>query len=95
MNSGFSPTKPDWTPPAAQNREAAWKKGAQLKQTGILVCGSSVAVFLPALMMMQRRGLSPIVLYVLLVCWFMDLAFGLWFIIRGNKLLQQGSERNG
>lgn len=78
-----------------QSHEAARQKGQQLKQTGIIVCGSSVAVFLPALMMMQRRGTSSVVLYILLACWFFDLAFGLWFIVRGNKLMRQGSERNG
>jgi len=79
----------------ADNSEAMRQKGQQLKQTGIIVCGSSVAVFLPALMMMQRRGTSPLVLYILFACWFFDLAFGLWFIVRGNKLIQRGSERNG
>jgi hypothetical protein len=95
MSDGFSPTKPDWTSPTEQDRKDARKKGAQLKQTGILVCGSSVAVFLPVLLMLQRRGISPIVFYVLFACWFMDVAFGLWFIIRGNKLLRQGSKSNG
>ncbi len=95
MSSKFSPDRPDWTPPTAPDCEAARRKGAQMKQTGIIVCGSSVAVFLPALMMMRRQGISPVILYVLLACWVMDFAFGLWFIIRGNKLMQQGSERNG
>ncbi len=71
------------------------QKGQQLKQTGILVCGSSVAVFAPALFMMAKRGTNPIVLYVLLACWVVDAVLGISFIVRGNKLLQQGSERNG
>ncbi len=94
MSDQLRPDRPDWTRPTPQSREALRQKGQQLKQTGIIVCGSSVAVFLPALMMMQRRGVNPIVLYVLFGCWLFDLAFGLWFIVRGNKLIQ-GSERNG
>ena len=95
MSEPMRPDTPDWTPPTAESQAASLKKGAQLKQTGIIVCGSSVAVFLPALLMMQRRGINSMVLYVLFACWIFDLAFGLWFIVRGNKLVQQGSDRNG
>jgi hypothetical protein len=71
-------------------------KGKKLKQQGIIVCGSSVAIFGPALAMMSRRGnANPTILYVLFACWAFDLALGLWFIVRGNKLIQQGSENNG
>jgi hypothetical protein len=69
-------------------------KGQQLKQTGIVVCGSSVVVFLPALTMMARRGTNPLILYILLAFWLMDLGLGISFIVRGRKLMQ-GSERNG
>ncbi len=75
--------------------ESAGEKGQRLKQTGIVVCGSSVAVFAPALFMMAKRGTNPVVLYVLLACWVVDAVFGISFIVRGNKLMQQGSERNG
>ena len=95
MANELRPDQPDWTPSTPQSREAARQKGQQLKQTGIIVCGSSVAVFLPALLMMQRRGVSDLVFIVLFACWMFDLAFGLWFIVRGNKLTQQGSDRNG
>ncbi len=71
-------------------------KGKKLKQQGIIVCGSSVAIFGPALAMMSRRGnVNSTILYVLFACWAFDLALGLWFIVRGNKLIQQGSENNG
>jgi hypothetical protein len=71
-------------------------KGRELKQRGVIVCGSSVAVFGPVLAMMSRRGnANPIILYVLFACWAFDLALGIWFIVRGNKLIQQGSETNG
>ena len=77
------------------NAEAV-DKGKKLKQQGIIVCGSSVAIFGPALAMMSRRGnANPTILYVLFACWAFDLALGLWFIVRGNKLIQQGSENNG
>ncbi len=71
------------------------EKGRQLSLTGTVVCGSSVAVFLPALLMLTKRGASNAILYVILACWFADFAFGLWFIVRGRKLMQQGSENNG
>jgi hypothetical protein len=71
-------------------------KGKELKQRGVIVCGSSVAVFGPVLAMMSRRGqTNPVILYVLFACWVFDLALGIWFIVRGNKLIQQGSESNG
>ena len=74
----------------------AMDKGKKLKQQGIIVCGSSVAVFGPALAMMSRRGnANPTILYVLFACWAFDLVLGIWFIVRGNKLMQQGSESNG
>lgn len=95
MSGELRPDRPDWTPQTPQTLAAQRQRGGQLKQTGIIVCGSSVAVFLPAMMMMYRRGVSPVVLFILFGCWLFDLAFGLWFIVRGNKLLQQGSERNG
>ncbi len=71
------------------------EKGQQLTLTGTVVCGSSVAVFLPALLMLSRRGTSSTIVFVILACWFADFAFGLWFIVRGRKLMQQGSENNG
>lgn len=95
MSEQLRPDRLNWTPPTPQTYEAARKKGQQLMQTGTIVCGSSVAVFLPALLMMQKRGVNPVVLYVLFGCWLFDLAFGAWFIVRGKKLLQQGSEKNG
>jgi len=71
-------------------------KGRELKQRGIIVCVSSVAIFGPVLAMMSRRGnANPVILYVLFACWAFDLALGIWFIVRGNKLIQQGSESNG
>jgi hypothetical protein len=71
-------------------------KGRELKQRGIIVCGSSVAIFGPVLAMMSRRGnTNPVILYVLFACWVFDLVLGVWFIVRGNKLIQQGSESNG
>ena len=75
--------------------EAGRTKGQELKQRGIILCGSSAAIFAPALLMLQHRGMRPLVLYVLAACWLADFAIGLVFIVRGNKLLQQGSERNG
>ncbi len=72
------------------------EKGKRLKQQGILVCGSSVAIFGPVLAMMTRRGnANPVILYVLFACWAFDLVLGIFFIVRGNKLIEQGSERNG
>lgn len=71
-------------------------KGKELKQRGIIVCASSVAIFGPVLAMMSRRGnTNPVILYVLFACWAFDLVLGIWFIVRGNKLIQQGSESNG
>ncbi len=70
-------------------------KGRELKQRGIIVCGSSVAIFAPALVMISRRGTARAVVYVLVACWLFDLALGMWFVVRGNKLIQQGSETNG
>ena len=71
------------------------EKGRELKQRGITVCGSSVVIFAPVLLMISRGGTQRIVLYVLLACWLFDVALGIWFIVRGNKLMQQGSEGNG
>ena len=71
------------------------EKGRELKQRGIIVCGSSVVIFAPALRMISRGGAQRTVLYVLLACWLFDVALGIWFIVRGNKLMQQGSEGNG
>jgi len=76
------------------NKSATQTRGEQLKQTGIVVCGSSVAVFAPALTIMARRGTNPLILYVLIAFWLMDLGLGISFIVRGRKLMQ-GSERNG
>lgn len=67
------------------------EKGRELKQRGIIVCGSSVAIFGPVLGMIARRGANPVVIYVLAACWTFDLALGIWFIVRGNKLMQEGS----
>ncbi len=67
------------------------EKGRDLKRRGIVVCGSSAAIFAPALLMISRGGAKRLVLYVLIACWSVDFALGLWFIIRGNKLMQQGS----
>lgn len=71
------------------------EKGRDLKRRGIVVCGSSAAIFAPVLLMISRGGTQRLVLYVLIACWAFDLALGLWFIVRGNKLMQQGSESNG
>jgi hypothetical protein len=79
------------TPPVDADRT----KCQELKQRGIILCGSSAAIFAPALLMLQRHGMGPLVLYILAACWLADFAIGLVFIARGNKLLQQGSERNG
>ncbi len=70
-------------------------KGRDLKRRGIIVCGSSAAIFAPVLLMISRGGTQRLVLYVLIACWGFDFALGLWFIVRGNKLMQQGSESNG
>lgn len=70
-------------------------KGEELKQRGIVLCGSSCAIFAPVLLILQRHGISSLVLYILLACWLADFAIGLAFIARGKKLLQQGSEWNG
>lgn len=43
-------------------------KGRELKQRGIIVCGSSVAIFAPALVMISRRGTARAVVYVLVAC---------------------------
>lgn len=87
--------KPDWSPTDPKVSAAAFAKGQQLKTTGIVICGSSVAVFAPALTMMARRGTNPLVLYILVGFWLMDIIFGITFIVRGRKLMQQGSESNG
>ncbi len=87
--------QPDWSPADPKAAEAAREKGRQLSTMGTVICGSSVAVFLPALLMMQRRGTNPVILYILLAFWLMDLVFGITFIVRGRKLMQQGSEKNG
>ncbi len=71
------------------------EKGRELKRRGIIVCGSSVAIFLPVLRILSRRGPERIVIDVLFACWLLDLALGLWFIVRGNKFIRQGSESNG
>ncbi len=71
------------------------EKGRELKQRGIIVCSSSVIVFAPALGIISRGGTGRAVLYVLIACWLLDIVLGLWFIVRGNKLIQQGSESNG
>lgn len=68
------------------------KKGRELKQRGIIVCGSSAAIFAPALLFISRGGTARVVFYVLIACWLFDFSLGLWFIVRGNKLLQQGNE---
>jgi hypothetical protein len=65
-------------------------KGRELKQRGIIVCGSSVAIFGPALTMMSRRGTNSIILMLIAACWIFDIALGIWFIVRGNKLIQEG-----
>ncbi len=70
------------------------EKGRELKQRGIIVCGSSVVIFAPVLRILSRRATEGIVLYVLLACWLLDLVLGVWFIVRGNKLMQQGNESN-
>lgn len=67
------------------------EKGRELKQRGITVCGSSAVIFAPALLLISRRGTQRVVVYVLIACWLFDLALGIWFIVRGNKLMQQGS----
>lgn len=69
-------------------------KGKELRQRGTIVCASSVAIFAPVLMMMARRGINRMILYVLAVCWLTDIALGVWFIVRGRKLMQE-SESNG
>lgn len=66
-------------------------KGRELKQRGIIVCGSSAAIFAPALLFISRGGTKRLITYVLIACWLFDFALGLWFIVRGNKLMQQGS----
>ncbi len=71
------------------------EKGRELKQRGITVCGSSAVIFAPVLLIISRGGTHRMVLYVLIACWLFDLALGIWFIVRGNKLMQQGSEGNG
>jgi hypothetical protein len=71
------------------------EKGRDLKRRGVIVCGSSAAIFAPVLLMISRGGTQRLVLYVLIACWAFDFALGLWFIVRGNKLMQQGSESNG
>ena len=71
--------------------KALVEKGRELKQRGITVCGSSVVIFAPVLLLISRRGTQRVVLYVLVACWLFDFALGLWFIIRGKKLMQQGS----
>ena len=71
------------------------EKGRELKQRGITVCGSSVIVFAPVLVLISRGRTPRVVLYVLIACWLFDLALGIWFIVRGNKLMQRGSECNG
>jgi hypothetical protein len=74
---------------------AVVEKGRDLKRRGVTVCASSAAIFAPALLLISRGGTQRIVLYVLIACWVFDLALGGWFIVRGNKLMQQGSESNG
>ena len=74
---------------------AVVEKGRDLKRRGITVCGSSAAIFAPVLLMISRGGTKRVVLYVLIACWAFDFALGIWFIVRGNKLMQQGSESNG
>lgn len=75
--------------------EAMRERGQRMKTMGIVIAGSSVAIFFPALSMMSQRGTSPVILYILLAFWLMDMIFGLVFIVRGRKLMQQGSENNG
>ena len=64
-------------------------KGRELKQRGIIVCGSSIAIFGPALTMMARRGTNSVILILIAACWVFDIALGIWFIVRGNKLIQE------
>jgi hypothetical protein len=78
-----------------ENAEANRAKALELKQRGIILCGSSCAIFAPVLLMLQHRGMSTLVLSILLACWLADFGIGLAFILRSKKLLQQGSERNG
>ncbi len=68
------------------------KKGRELKQRGITVCGSSVALFAPVLLLISGGRTQRVVWYVLIACWIFDFALGLWFVVRGNKLIQQGSD---
>ena len=68
------------------------EKGRELKQRGITVCGSSAVIFAPVLLLISRGGTQRVVLYVLIACWLLDFALGIWFIVRGNKLMQQGSD---
>ena len=68
------------------------EKGRELKQRGITVCGSSAVIFAPVLLLISRGRTQRVVLYVLIACWLLDFALGIWFIVRGNKLMQQGSD---
>lgn len=71
------------------------EKGRELKQRGITVCGSSVVIFAPVLLMISRNPTQRVIIFVLLACCLFDVGLGIWFIVRGNKLMQQGSESNG
>lgn len=71
------------------------EKGRELRQRGTTVCGSSVVIFAPVLLLISRGGVQRRVLYVLIACWLFDVALGIGFIVRGNKLIQQGNESNG
>jgi hypothetical protein len=71
------------------------EKGKELKQRGMIVCGSSVVIFAPVLRIISRSGTPRAVIFVLIACWVFDLVLGIWFIVRGTKLMQQGSESNG
>jgi hypothetical protein len=71
------------------------EKGRDLKRRGVTVCASSAAIFAPALLLISRGGTQRVVIYVLIACWVVDFALGSWFIVRGKKLMQQGSESNG
>lgn len=71
------------------------EKGRELKRRGFILCRSSVVIFLPVPRILSRRGMAGIVVDLLFACWMVDLVLGIWFIIRGNKLMQQGSESNG
>jgi len=43
----------------------------------------------------SRNPTQRVIIFVLLACCLFDVGLGIWFIVRGNKLMQQGSESNG